>query len=369
MTLNDHNLSWSGLDVSGLQSGVPRWFEVATLQSMLPDFYTESMDVLSDVSAALTPTLQVIYDVVNVVAQLIPAGSYGTFSSFLVGNLLLQVKRLIADLASSGVFGLIQGPAYGGSAVLAKRFDDSLLNADDQHRPIVSPAGSCGSITFVMGSPTASIVADVFLALGNFLAVSSKAVEQQVQGSKQASGVVDDTEKAPYTSMASSWLPRKNAPHVSWWGYSLRDLVPGVTGPDVVQYLDNMLEYMDRLSTKNPFLNFAVMLLQQIAELTQSLAQMQRFLDDLASVLANGPLEALLIPPQPGGTAAWRITVAKGLQGSYGGPVFGSSSYCGAFTLVVAGADPVKVQAAWEALTRFYYLALQTPAPSRKVGG
>jgi hypothetical protein len=369
MAIGDNNLSWSTLDVSGLASGNPRWFDVRTLDQMLPGFYSESMTIIQDANASLAPVLNTIYQFVNIVQQLIPSDSYSTLSTFVVSNLLIQIRRLIADLENSGVYGLFMGPKYGGSIMLGRRFDSSLLNADDKYRPIVSPSGTVGSISFVWGSPSSDVAAALFTALGTFISAASAATTQQALDAKAESKVVAPADRAPYTTLFNSTLPHKGIPHVAWYGYALKDLMQGSVSADAAKALDQVLNYLNRLTTPNAFTSFSAILLRQIAMLTQQLQILQQFLDDLAGVLSQGPLTAFLVPPAAGGSAAWRTSMLKGLQGGYGGPVYGTSTYVGMLTVAVAGTDTVKVNAAWEALTRFYYGALQSAAAATKPGG
>jgi len=366
---NNNQLSWASLDVSSLASGNPRWFDVRTLDQMLPGFYKESMDIIQDANDSLAPVLNTIYQFVNIVQQLIPSNSYSTLATFVVSNLLVQIRRLIADLENTGVYGLFLGPKYGGSIMLGRRFDSSLLNADDRYRPIVSPSGQVGSISFVWGSPSSDVAAALFMALGTFIAAASSATRQQVADAKAESKMVAASDRAPYTTLYNSTLPHKGVPHVAWYGYALKDLMPGSVNADVAGALNKVLNYLNRLTTPNAFTSFSAILLRQTGMLVQQLTILQQFLDDLASVLSQGPLTAYLVPPSAGGSAVWRTSMLKGIQGGYGGPIYGTSTYTGMLTVAVAGTDTGKVNAAWEALTRFYYGALQSAAAASKTGG
>lgn len=369
MTLETDILSWGDLDVSGLAEGDPRWYDVATFGDMFPSFYEESMGILSDVSSELTPVLETTFDIVNAIANLIPY--FSTLPGFLVSNLIQQFKELITDLLDTGVYVLLLGPQYGGSAILSRRFSDSLMNPDDQYRPIISSSGSIGSITFTFGSPTSDAAAFIFIALANFLGRSSEALKQQIAAAQAQAEIFNPADLSTYKSHYTNPIVRKGTPYTAWWGYALKDLLPGSLSYDVVQYTNNMLRYLDRLTTRNPFESFALVLLEQIAELTVSIAQLQSFLDDLAGVLSVGPLNAFLVPPAAGGTAAWRQKMETGLRGNYGGPVFGNTTYVGALSIVVtSGGSTQGIEAAWGALTKFYYAALQNlKAAGEKIGG
>lgn len=366
MTL-ENKLSWGDLDVSELAQGDPRWFNVATIEDMFPSFYTESMETLSDVSSELAPTLETVFDLVNAIANLIPY--FSTLPGFLVSSLIDEFKALITDLIDTGVYVILFGPKYGGSFVLTKRFSDSLLNPDDNYRPIVSASGSVGSISFVWGSPSSDVAAFIFSALGQFLSQSTTALKQQVQTASEDAKLAVDVET--YKSYYSNPIVRKNLPYTAWWGYALKDLLPGSIASDVVQYTNNMLRYLDRLTTRNAFESFALVLLEQIAELTLTVAQLQQFLDELASVLTVGPLSAFIVPPATGGTSAWRSKMENGLRGNYSGPVFGTTTYTGMLTIAVtSGGSTQGVEKAWEALTKFYYAALQNlKTAQEKIGG
>lgn len=363
MVLGDNNLSWGNLDVSEFASGNPRWYRVSTLESMVPGFVEECVQVMEDVGEDLSEALSSIYDLVQAIANIIPY--FSTLPGFLVSQLIAQVRQLLLDLLNSGLYFQFTGPTYGGSPAFGRRFTDSLLNPEDLNRPIFSTSAKVGSISFILGFPSLDAAQFFLDTFANFFSTTSQVIAKDLntQGAK--------VQTNSYLGYYFTNLARKDREKiVNWLAVRLVDLLAGFLNADVVRYLDNLLTYLENLTTRNPYESFLVLLLKQIGALIADLTRFQTFFNDIQSLLENGPSHVFLVPPEVGGTVRWKDVMERGLQGSFNGPLFGNSTYVLGFHLVVGHADASRVDSSWNALTKFYEAAFENlQTSSERIGG
>lgn len=123
---------------------------------------------------------------------------------------------------------------------------------------------------------------------------------------------------------------------------------------NVIKYINEVLLGIKNLTIQNPLNDYLEIILDQIDQLLQSLNQIQTFINDLNTLINAGPLSVLSIPPDLGGTLAWKTKVDKAMRGGYGGPVYGGSTYVGGIFIAVGGADASAVDLSWTTLMSIY---------------
>ena len=354
-------VDWAGQDVSRLTTGNPRWYAVADLSKLFPEVVEDLLKIVEPIDQVLQIALEVIQDALRILAAL--TFLVGGLPGILTTALVQAIESILRELEAAGVYILWIDTRLGGSDNLVARFQQSMRNPDDTKRPLFDSGGAVGSISFIIGGPSLEATKVLFQAIGDFFSLASDALKQTY--SQQAPPKTKDL--VDYRKHYFTELRFKNDKNpLRWQDTRVIDLFPGAD--EIFGAIRQWLKKLQKWELRNPFERLAAMIEMQIAEFSSLITLIDQLLDAIRQFIADGPIDALLIPPATGGTSAWMTKMNQGLKGGYGGLTFGNQSYAGGLIIVIGGSALGEAQVAWEVLMRLWNGAFTKIEKARKVG-